>query len=104
MINLFMEGGPGWMSILTLELIALLLAAWKAPAWVKEIGLTALCTGPLGFLFGFIPAADAIQMAGDVSLGLLMGGLKIALIPVIYGILIFIISLIIRIIQKPRFL
>jgi hypothetical protein len=99
-----MEGGPFWMSILTLELIALLLAAWKAPAWVKEIGLIALITGPLGEMFGFTNMLNAVQMAGDISPSLLAGGFKVAMIPIIYGMLIFILSLIIRIIQKPRLL
>jgi glucan phosphoethanolaminetransferase (alkaline phosphatase superfamily) len=99
-----MEGGPLWMSILTLELIALLFAAWKAPAWVIEIGIIALFTGPLGYIFGIIQISNVIQAAGDISMGLMAGGFKMTLIPVIYGILIFILSLIIRIIQKPRLL
>jgi biopolymer transport protein ExbB/TolQ len=104
MFKLFVEGGAGWMSILTLELIALLLAAWKAPAWVKEIGLLALMTGILGTLLGMMSAAASIQMAGDVSTGLLWGGIKVALITTMYGMFIYLASLVIRIIQKPRLL
>jgi hypothetical protein len=104
MIELFMEGGVLWMSILTLELIALLLAAWKAPAWVKEIGLIALVTGLLGPFFGMTNAADAVQQAGDISPSLLAAGFKFSFINIIYGLLIYLLSLIIRIIQKPRFL
>ena len=37
-----MQGGPVGMSILTALLVALLFAAWKAPAWVKEIGAAGL--------------------------------------------------------------
>ena len=44
MFELFSEGGPWGMSLLTVELICLLFAAWKAPAWVKEIGLLAPVT------------------------------------------------------------
>ena len=40
--TLFVEGGPISMSILTILLVCLLFAAWKAPAWVKEIGSAAL--------------------------------------------------------------
>ena len=43
--NLFQQGGYFPMSVVTILLIALLLAAWKAPAWVKEIGLIALSFG-----------------------------------------------------------
>ena len=34
----FVMGGLGGMIIITVLLICLLLAAWKAPRWVKEIG------------------------------------------------------------------
>ncbi len=92
------------MSVITLELIALLLAAWKAPGWVKEIGLVALMTGILGTLTGLFSAAESIQAAGDVSQGLLWGGIRVALITVLYGMVIYMISLVIRIVQKPRLL
>ena len=45
MFDLFVQGGTIGMSLLTVELICMLFAAWKAPAWVKEIGLLALLTG-----------------------------------------------------------
>ncbi len=92
------------MSVLTLELIALLLAAWKAPGWVKEIGLIALMTGILGTVLGMMGAADSIHAAGDVSQGLLWMGIKIALITTLYGMVIYVVSLVIRIVQKPRLL
>ncbi len=102
MLHLFIEGGPLFMGILTIELIFLLIAAWKAPAWVKEIGLMALITGILGTLIGITQACDAIERAGDISMSIMAGGMKVALITVIYGSLIYFASLIIRIIVKPR--
>ena len=45
MFDLFIAGGPGAMSLLSVELVCLFFAAWKAPAWVREIGLLALVTG-----------------------------------------------------------
>ena len=39
--NLFVEGGLAGMIAITVLLICLFLAAWKAPKWVKEIGLGA---------------------------------------------------------------
>ncbi len=102
MLHLFIEGGPLFMGLLTIELVFLLIAAWKAPAWVKEIGLMALITGILGTLIGLQQACDAIERAGDISLGIMAGGMKVALITVIYGGLIYVASLIIRIVQKPR--
>lgn len=53
MFQLFFEGGWLGMSLLTVELICLLFAAWKAPAWVREIGLLALVTGVVYTLLGF---------------------------------------------------
>ena len=38
----FVSGGPIGMCGITLFLIALFFAAWKAPAWVKEIGIAGL--------------------------------------------------------------
>ena len=92
------------MSVMTLELIALLLAAWKAPGWVKEIGLLALITGILGTLAGLFDAAATIHAAGDISTGLLWGGIRVALITALYGMVVYIVSLVIRIVQKPRLL
>ncbi|NTV19271.1 MAG: hypothetical protein HGA83_07565 [Bacteroidales bacterium] len=102
MIKLFFAGGALYMGLLTLELIALLLSAWKAPAWVKEIGLIALMTGILSQLYGVFCVCDAVEIAGDIPAGVLAGGLKVSIITVIYGGLIYLLSLIIRIIQKPR--
>ena len=44
-VTSFMEGGLLGSSILTVILILMLLAAWKAPAKVKECGLLALAFG-----------------------------------------------------------
>ena len=60
---------------------------------VKTIGSFALVTGILGQLIGLYGAFEAIEAAGDVSPGLLAGGLKVSMITNIYGILIFLISL-----------
>ena len=90
------------MTILTLELIALLLAAWKAPSWVREAGSIALMTGIFGTLLGFYQMSGVIQEIGMVSPVILSGGICVALITVLYGCLIYIASLIIRIVQKPR--
>jgi len=102
MIKLFYMGGPLFMSILTIELIFLLVAAWKAPAWVKEIGLIALMTGIMSVFTSLYHAFDAIQLVGDISTSALAAGLKVTLIPIIYGVLIYVLSLIIRITQKTK--
>ena len=88
------------MSILTVELICLLFAAWKAPAWVREIGL--LVPDLIWQLKGMFNAAEVVQQVGDVPLTLVAGGLKVSFISLIYALLIYAASLVIRMLQKPR--
>jgi hypothetical protein len=100
--QLFVEGGLGWMIGISLFLIAMLIAAWKAPRWVREIGIGALVFAFFGTLLGILQVLDAMQMFGDIGPAVLCGGLKVTLIPTFYGLIVFFISLIIRVIQKPR--
>ena len=101
--QLFAAGGYGPMSIITLLLIALFFAAWKAPAWVKEVGLLALAFGFLWTIIGFMQAGWFIQGAEtEVAANVIWGGVRVGLIPAAYGLIVYILSLIIRIIKKPR--
>ncbi len=60
MFDLFLQGGTWGMSILTVELICMLFAAWKAPAWVKELGLLALVSGIFYQILGMFQAFGVI--------------------------------------------
>lgn len=40
--DLYLEGGYGWMTALTLCLIAMLFCTWKAPRWIKEARIAGL--------------------------------------------------------------
>ena len=102
MFNLFVEGGVPWMTFMTLIFIALFLAAWKAPAWVKEIGKFAAVFGIFSTLVGFMIAAVDVSKAGGIEQGVIWGGLRVAFITTAYGLVIYMISLIIRIVQKPK--
>ena len=113
MFRLFLEGGIWFMSILTILLVAIFFAAWKAPRWVKEIGSIARAFGFFSLLLGLRQMFEALQEIGSqkeavtslfdlVSPGVLLGGLKVAMIPVIYGIIIYIVSRIVCIVQKPK--
>ena len=114
MFKLFIQGGPLFMTILTVLLVGIFFAAWKAPRWIKEIGSFALVFGFLTLLIGIYQMFEALQqVAMDIgegvtgvfdliSPGVLFGGLKIALIPVFYGIIIYLISLVVSLIKKPR--
>lgn len=112
MFKIFLQGGVGFMTILTILLVSLFFAAWKAPAWVKEIGLFALIFGlmspmfPLYRLFTTLQevAADRNDITGLfdlISPGVLFTG-KVIMIPVIYGMMIYLVSLVLRIVKKPR--
>ena len=76
MFDLFIAGGPGAMSLLSVELVCLFFAAWKAPAWVREIGLLALVTGCFWQFAGLFQAAGVVAEVGEwPSVGLLLNGL-----------------------------
>ena len=103
------------MATLTILLVAIFFAAWKAPRWVKEIGKFALIFGFLSFVLGISQMFQALQqVAMDldsntisgifdlISPGVFFGGLKVAMIPVIYGMIIYLVSLIVRVAVKPR--
>ena len=100
--ELFMEGGPIGMAVLTILLVLMLFAAWKAPAWVREIGLAALVWGFFWQVAGIYQMLDVLQTLSDVSTSVIYGGAKVTLVPAMYGMLIFIASLIIIVAQKPR--
>ena len=112
MKELFYMGGPLFMSILTILLIMMVL--WivfgftrgiiKKPSNVektlqnisygKSIGLFAMITGILGQLIGFYDAFAAIERVGDVSPAMMFGGIKVSMITTIYGIVIYMLSII----------
>ncbi len=94
---------PFGIGVITLLLIALFFIAWKAPAWVKETGLVALATGWLWTVCEFMAMGKAIaEIAPDVDSYIIWGAVPIGLIPAAYGIIVYIISLIIRIVRKPK--
>lgn len=90
------------MIIITLFFIALFFAAWKAPAWVKEIGIAALVVGVFCTLCGLLQMADFLSGNDDVAFNIIAGGFKVGLIPVLYGLIVYFVSLILRVIHKPR--
>jgi hypothetical protein len=100
--HLFVEGGLGYMIVISLFLIALLIAAWKAPRWVKEIGIGALVFSVFATLRGLSQIFDLVQTFGEVSFPVLAGGLIVTLITTFYGLIVYFLSLVIRVIHKPR--
>ena len=102
MFRLFVAGGPWFMAILTILFAGICFAAWKAPRWVKEIGLFALAFGLFSSLLGLIQAFDYLETNIECSKAVIYAGMKVMLIPFAYGILIYLVSLVVRICQKPK--
>ena len=102
MLNLFYEGGTLFMSILTILLLGVIVCFFKFPKWIKEVGVLALSFGILGQIIGLYGVFEGIEQMGQVSQELMAGGLKVSSITTIYGLLIYILSLILRLINKPR--
>ena len=101
-MHFFINGGAGYMSILTLFLIGIFIAAWKAPAWVRDLGFGALIAS-LAFVFiTSYQIFGLVQQWSDMPFGVACGGIRCALIPLIYGLIIYLISILISTFQKPR--
>lgn len=96
------EGGPLFMyTTLTLliVIIALLIRGFVKPTTrdktitlVSSISLFVLVWGFLGQMLGLISAFDAIQAMGDVSPSILAGGLKVAILSPLFGMIVFLIA------------
>ena len=113
MAQLFYMGGTLFMGILTSLLVILLaisiyfflsITTGKAAgrknfrhqlAYIKSVGLFTMITGILGQLIGLMIAFKAIEQVGDISPAMLAGGLKVSMITTLYGITIYLISILI---------
>lgn len=102
LFKLYVEGSAGYMTLVTLALVGVLIAAWKAPNWVREIGIIGLVLGFLVCLLGLSQACKNIQLVGGISPTVFCGGMKVVLIAPLYGVLVYVISLVISLAQKPR--
>jgi len=110
MKELFLMGGAGFMSILTLLFVATV--AWfvyhfsrymtnardseytlHKLSYGRSIGLFSMITGIFGQLLGFYSAFSAIQQAADISPALVFAGIKVSMITTLYGILIYLFSI-----------
>lgn len=113
MIDLYYQGGPLFMGILTLILLVLVATAIFMAVKItprqkdepnsynyylqllRQIGLIALIIGILGQLIGLYQAFDSIQAAGMISPAILAGGLKVSMITTLYGFFIYLLSILI---------
>ena len=69
---------------------------------IREVGLLALIVGVLATTINLMGAFSAIEEAGDVPMALLAGGLKYATFTLVYGMIIYILSILTSLVLKWR--
>lgn len=109
MIELYFMGGPLFMGVLTLILLAMVAVAVLNGlpilknaskndhdriniSYIKSIGLFGLIVGILAQLIGLYQAFTGIEAMGSVSSAMLAGGLKVSMITTLYGFFIYVLS------------
>jgi biopolymer transport protein ExbB/TolQ len=92
MIEIFLQGGVLFMSIITIFLLMVGLSFYTHSDKLKTYGNLALSSGILGSFIGLYSAFMTIQEVGNVSPAVFAGGLRVALTCTLYGLLVYIIS------------
>lgn len=100
--NLLNEGGPAFMYSTLLLLIICVVLVVKAflkgndnerlVSLIKHVSLFALVWGFLGQMVGIISAFDSVESFGNISPEVLAGGIKVALLNPVFGIVVFLIA------------
>lgn len=102
----FMEGGPFFMTLILISLLASLFFLVKGFLNVKhnlglskkmirlvgDASLLGLVLGFLGSIIGLIEAFDAIEGFSEINSAMIAGGLKVSFLTTVFGSLVFIIS------------
>lgn len=119
-MNLFYQGGPLFMGILTLIfLVSLSLSVYFGRkvfrgeltsnaagiariSLIKEVGIFGLMVGILGQLIGLYDAFLAIQEMGEVSPAMLAGGIRVSMITTLYGFVIGLDSVLVYLLLKSK--
>ena len=105
-LNIFVEGGPLFMSLILLCLLASIFFVVKGLISVKKSSATAnkmlrltidssllgLVLGFLGSVIGLIMAFDSIEALGNPDPSIFAGGLKISLLTATFGLFTFVVS------------
>lgn len=70
-------------------------ASLKTKAWIDAVlfwGGFTMITGVLGTLVGIVIASQSIEAAGTVNTALVWGGIKVALLSAVFGVLVLAVS------------
>ena len=100
--NLLNDGGPLFMYtslLILIVIIVLLIKAFIKPNensksinLIKHLSLFVLVWGFLGQMIGLMGAFDAIQIQGNVSPAVLAGGIKVAILSPLFGMIVFLVA------------
>lgn len=116
-INTYLAGGVQFMHPITILLVINLAIVGYViysrtisrainPIWIegiKHVGGFAAAFGTFGTLVGLFMAFNAIERSEQViPFQVIMGGLKVALINVLYGLIVFLISMICYVVLRLR--
>jgi len=108
LIDTYIAGGPSYMHPITMLLLFNLVVISYIIArrlkknsidgkWieaVKHVGGLAIAFGTFGTLWGLFLAFDALEASKEIiPFPVIMGGLKVALINILYGLIVFFISM-----------
>ena len=113
MFDIFSQGGPLFMGILTLILLSLVAVfvlslikkrdekqLLQSIQWLKSLGTLGLVVGILGQLIGLFSAFSVIETSQGISPTMLVSGLKISMITTLYGLIIYITYIVFSMILK----
>lgn len=94
---------PISMCLITLMLLFVFLCAWKAPRWIKPVGSIALAIALITITWPFLSTfrEDALVDYRIAPMVYYDGIIRFTLL-LIYGVLVFIVSRIVYLIQKSR--
>jgi biopolymer transport protein ExbB/TolQ len=113
MFDIFSQGGPLFMGILTLIFLSLMAVfvvsiikkreekqLLQSIQWLKSLGTLGLVVGVLGQLIGLFSAFSVIETSQGISPTMLVSGLKVSMITTLYGLIIYITYIVFSIILK----
>ena len=110
MFKYFIEGGPLFMGLLSIVLLAILVIAVMASksaidnestetekhksklGYIKSLGLFAFVLGMLGQFLGLFQAFSIIGSGMEISPAIMAQGVKVSMVTSIYGMIIFLIA------------
>jgi len=90
--------------LITLMLLFVFLCAWKAPRWIKPVGSIALAIALITVTWPFLRTfrEDALYADYKIAPMVYYNGITRFTLLLIYGVLVFIVSRIVYLIQKSR--